>query len=88
VFHQAFDHVCGQLPKQVRQPVLHVQLPLSLHTQQAAAATRQPGSAVQTGPLGAIKQSKWQKTIKESIPLVNTTIPHHPEKESKQSKYR
>jgi hypothetical protein len=31
---------------------------------------------------------KCRTKIKESIPLVNTTIPYHPEKESKQSKYR
>ena len=57
-----------------------------------AAAAGGGGNAAearrQTGDLWENQTIKSAKTIKESIPLVNTTIPYHPEKESKQSKYR
>jgi hypothetical protein len=35
-----------------------------------------------------IKQSNAAQKSNNQIPLVNATIPYHPEKESKQSKYR
>ena len=86
----------GRAVPAVSKNIAHVPLNLPQHTSPDPKMPQDPrkGAIMAWARICVIIREDRNQTIKcrtkikESIPLVNTTIPYHPEKESKQSKYR